>query len=135
MSLVEEVRKLKSMREQKVLLTAQLAQLERDTGDQLTTIKSQLLDLLPKDTALDFWFRYKFGLSNLLAHGSCTLRILFEPDGKAAHEVSGKFLHRNEAVADFELLKLVWSEVVALSEIELGGNQYTSYMEVELTLL
>lgn len=134
--IVGEVQKLKSFKEQKVLLTAQLAQLEIDTKDRLAMLNAQLLDLIPKDNAhLYFWFKYKHGLSCLLEHGSCRLRILFEPDGKAAAlGVSGEFIHRNEAVADFESLKKFWGEVVTFSEIEQGGNQYTSYMEVELTI-
>ena len=124
--LTDEVQKLKSFKEQKVLLTEQLAQLETDTKDQLAKLNAQFLDLLTEDTALHFWFKYKYGLNSLLKHGSCRLIILFEPDGKAAAlRVSGQFIHRNEAVAEFESLNKLWSEVVAFSEIKLGGNQKT----------
>jgi hypothetical protein len=140
--LVDEVQKLKSFSERKALLTAELTQLETDRTIQMAALKTQLLARLRSvsdtDTPLYLWFRYKDDLDLLLKHGSWKSKVYFEGDGRSIgdHPLrhSGWFQHRGEAVEAFESLKKVWSEAVTIGEVELGGNECTSFMEIELTL-
>ncbi|MEK7117109.1 MAG: hypothetical protein AAB837_03010 [Patescibacteria group bacterium] len=138
--LTEEVKKLKSFWERRVSLTAELKQLETDTANQMAMLRTQLLARLrlasDTDTPLYLWFRYRGDLDSLVEYGHWKSEVYFEADGKTTNEnrISGWFLHRTEAVAAFESLKELWGEAVTVGEAELGGNDLTSYMKVDLIL-
>lgn len=130
--LAKQAKKLESLKEQKAALTTQLNQVEADIITQTAALKIQLLALLPPDTPLFQWFKYKEDIDLLLKLGQWKSEIYFESDG--VRSFNSDFADRSEAIKAFKSLNDLWSGAVTLGDIEQGGNHCTSYVKVQMTL-
>ncbi len=124
------------------MLTTELARLKIELANQKAGLKTKLLALLRQsldtDTPLYLWFWCKKDIDLLLEHGSQEVKVHFDANGMSLSDhplrVSGWWSHRDHAVNEFESLGKIWGDVVTLSEIELGGNDTTLHMKVQLSL-